>query len=97
MQLRVHEDTKGASQCKVRFHFLFKMIRKSVDQSEKLCDWDINSRPVQHLHLSKDTKKIMEVINYKIATVYKRINIEIVGDKTIKVDSLKQTEEDSGQ
>ena len=45
----------------------------------KQFDWDINSKPVQRLWLSKDTKLLMEVINDFIGTVYKRVNIDAEG------------------
>ena len=75
MQLRVHEDTKGFSECAVRFHFLFPMIKAKYRDKLKQFDWDINSAPVQRLWLSRDTKRLMEVINDFIGTVYVRVNL----------------------
>ena len=81
MQLRVHEDTGGASQCEVRFHFLFPLIKTMPRQKLKSFSWDINSAPVQRLWLSKDTSRMMEVINDFIGTVYKRVDIDDTGEE----------------
>ena len=45
MQLRVYEDTKGKSSCKLRFHFYFELLRKKVINSLKIFDWNINQNP----------------------------------------------------
>ena len=59
MSLRVHEDTKDQSECKKLFHFLFPMIKTIRREKLKNFDWDIDSKPVQRLWLSKDTKLLM--------------------------------------
>lgn len=45
LDLQTHEDTKGFSSCKVRFHFLFDMIKPKERWYLKDFDWDINSAP----------------------------------------------------
>ena len=51
MQLRVHEDEpKGLSECKVRFHFFFELLKKKVRENSgeaklSLFEWDVNSNP----------------------------------------------------
>lgn len=39
-------------------------------------DWDVNYDPNQRLYLSKNTKRMMEVINNFAATVYKRVDVK---------------------
>ena len=46
MELKTHEDTKGHSQVKLKFHFMFEMIKKNHKDYLKNFDWDINSNPV---------------------------------------------------
>ena len=65
------------------------MLRKDVN-----IDWDIGSKPVQRLWLSKDTSLMMEVINDYIGTVYKRVNIDANGKK---IKNNKKLTEDYGQ
>ena len=71
-----HEDTDNGSQCRLRFHFIFDIIMRRKKQKLKDFDWDVNSAPMQRLYLSRDTTKMMEVINNFIATVYKRVDVE---------------------
>ena len=72
--MRVHEDTKASSECWLRFHFLFSLIKESKNSKLVDFDWDIKSTPCQRLYLSKDTTKLMEVINNFVATVYYRVD-----------------------
>ena len=87
MQLRTREDFEKKkfkkSECKLRFHFYFSLIKQQDHEDLKMKDfeWDINTKPVQRLWLSKDTKLLMEVINNFIGTVYKRVNIGVDGNK----------------
>lgn len=76
MELKVHEDTMDLSSCKVRFHFYFELLRQKTRDSLSVFEWDVNSNPRQYLYLSKDTKRLMEVINNYTATVYYRGNID---------------------
>ena len=75
MELRTHEDTGGFSNCRLRFHFLFDMIKRRERQHLKNFDWDVNSNPVQRLYLSENTFYMMEVTNDFIANVYYRVNV----------------------
>ena len=79
MELKVHEDTDDVSECKVRFHFYFELLRQKVRSKLDQFEWDINSDPKQHLYLSKDTRRLMEVVNNYTATVYTRGNIDDQG------------------
>lgn len=92
MQLKTHEDTKVESECKLRFHFLFPLIkaREKLDEAEDMSyfDWDIMSSPVQRLFLSRDTQRMMEVKNNFVATVYTRYNIDETG-KSINFGNRK--------
>jgi len=45
MQLKTHEDTKGASECKVRFHFMFELIEKKQSNLANY-DWSETSNPI---------------------------------------------------
>lgn len=45
MELKVHEDTKGYSCCKVRFHFLFELLRKRVNDKLQIFEWNVNQTP----------------------------------------------------
>ena len=81
MELKVHEDfdTSRESECRLRFHFIFDMIKPK--SRKKLADfvWDISSNLSQRLYLSQDTTRLMEVINNYVATVYYRVNFEPEG------------------
>ena len=63
MELRTHEDTKDFSECKLKFHFMHDMIVPQQRDYLKKFDWDINSKPVQRLFLSRDSLRMMEVLN----------------------------------
>ena len=60
------------------FHFFFDLIHKPKDAEDKLkeFDWDISSNLQQRLYLSRDTTKLMEVINNFTARVYRRQNVD---------------------
>ena len=88
MELKVHEDTKETSECRLKFHFIFDMIRKQKSEELKEFDWDISSNPIQRLYLSKDTTRMMEVINNQIATVYYRVNFFSEGTDVILDQNL---------
>ena len=45
MELKVHEDTDDVSECKVRFHFYFELLRQKVRSKLDQFEWDINSDP----------------------------------------------------
>ena len=107
MSLKTHEDTEAASECKLLFHFYFKMLAAKKRAYLEGFDWDVNYEPSQRLYLSKDTKRLMEVVNNFAATVYKRENKKIdreslgsFDDGTDNVHKLKQKvgskEEDNG-
>lgn len=55
-------------------------------------DWNVDSKPVQSLYLSKDTTRLMEVVNNFFATIYERIYIEDIGKKS--AFKLNGTDED---
>ena len=46
MELRAHEDTHVKSVCRLRFHFIFDMIRRKTRDDLSNMSWDINSNPV---------------------------------------------------
>lgn len=93
MQLMCYEDLKKhkpegqttenperqKSECKMLFHFFFKMIRKKERSGLKNMDWNIDANPVQNLYLSEDTTLLMEVVNNFFATVYVRRNLDLNG------------------
>ena len=102
MELQTHEDTGGQSDCNLRFHFFFPLIRKiqrNYSENWKKFDWNISNNPEQRLYLSKDTKRLMEVVNNFVATVYYRVNIDkqgrSIGNKD--PDSLLEDCRDHGQ
>ena len=76
MELKTHEDTSEGSQCRLRFHFIFDIIKRRPKKHLEAFDWDVNSAPMQRLYLSRDTTKMMEVINNFIATVYRRVDVD---------------------
>jgi len=45
MELRTHEDTKQRSELKVRFHFLFDLIKKVNRPELEQFDWNVDSKP----------------------------------------------------
>ena len=78
--MRTHEDTEGLSDCSLRFHFFFPLIRKMPENKKwQKFDWAISADPHQRLYLSKDTKRLMEVVNNFVATVYRRVNVDKQG------------------
>ena len=72
LELRTYEDLQQSSQCRVLFSFNFKMLRQQIRNDLENMDWDIDSKPVQHLYLSQNTEYMMEVVNNFFATVYSR-------------------------
>ena len=102
MQLKTHPDTKGFSECKLRFHFLFESIIAKEREYLKDFDWDVSKAPSHRLYLSKDTTKLMEVVNNFIATIFYRVNIDDTGKSIRSTDQdkaklFKKIEEDNGQ
>ena len=87
IQLRVHEDTRGSSSCKVRFHFFFELLRKRVKNELEIFDWNVNHAPKQRLYLSRDTMRLMEVINGTTAVVYQRE--DVIDGETQAMESEK--------
>jgi hypothetical protein len=72
MSLKGHEDTMGHSQVDMRFQFLHPMIRKVNDPKQENFDWNISQDPIQEIHISRSTKRMMEIINNSMATIYER-------------------------
>lgn len=64
----------------MRFHFYFELLRQKTRDNLSQFEWDVNSNPKQYLYLSKDTRRLMEVINNYTATVYYRGNINENGN-----------------
>ena len=91
MQLKTHEDTEAGSECKLRFHFFFKKLAEKKRAYLKDFGWDVNNRPNQRLYLSRDTNRLMEVINNFTATVYTRCTVQ-ERSKSISTQSLKDTD-----
>ena len=87
MQLRVHEDTKSSSSCKIRFHFFFELLRKRVKNELEIFDWNVNHSPKQRLYLSRNTMRLMEVINGTTAVVYQRK--DVIDGETQAMESEK--------
>ena len=62
-------------------------------------DWAISAAPQQRLYLSKDTTRLMEVVNNFVATVYRRVNVDkqgrSIGNKD--PDTLYEDCRDHGQ
>ena len=83
MELRTYEDTKQRSELKVRFHFLFDLIKKVNRPELEQFDWNVDSKPLQRLYLSQDTTRLLEVTNNFIGTVYYRKDLDISG-KSVK-------------
>ena len=65
MQLASHEDrvSEVGSECTLKFHFFFLLLRWQPDERLKAYEWDINSNLKQRLYLSKNTYRMLEVIN----------------------------------
>lgn len=89
MQLRNYEDTRTCGDCKVRFHFFFELFRRKKHAYLEEFEWDINDNPQQFLYLSRDTKRLMEVVNNFTATVYYRVNVDEQG-LVDRLDTKKQ-------
>ena len=99
LELSTYEDTEKPTECRVRFHFLHRLIkskRKNEDSDEQYArqEWNLDNDTAQRLYLSKDTSRMMEVINNTFAIVYTRRNINEEG-KAIYNDEYAA--KDSGQ
>ena len=85
MKLTTYEDNQKLNEIKVKFQFLHRLVRGNAEQEDNdLLDdidseWDLGDDPVQHLYLSRSTKRMMEVINNRFAIVYTRKNISEPG------------------
>ena len=70
------------TRCKVLFTFIHRIIKKNKKEDtildDKMADLecDLSVDPVQRMYLSKNTKKMMEVINNRFAIVYERVFID---------------------
>ena len=79
MELWTNEDIEKKRKCDLRFHFFFELIKEEPEADKKKWeefDWAINANPRQRLYLSKDTKRLMVVVNNFVAIVYRRYNID---------------------
>ena len=76
MELTTFEDTRKNSSCRVRFHFMFDLLKKKERSELKGYEWDMGNAPRQNLILSQDTRKLMEIFNDYTAIVYTRSNID---------------------
>ena len=90
MELRAHEDTKGMSDCSLKFHFMFECLKQKEREYLKIFEWDIASKPIQRIYLSRNTLRLMEVINDFIATVYVRTNVDDVSGASILSRSMSE-------
>ena len=92
LSLQTYEDNKEqeikGSNCKLLFHFIFKLIQENKDDSLSKMDWDIQQNPVQQLYLSKDTRRLMKVVNNFYATVYERQDVEKSEDANVAEEGL---------
>ena len=88
ISLKVHEDTQSQSQCDLKFKFLFPKLRKkpAIDGKHKKVDYEDEQQSIQHLYLSRDTTKLMEVIDNQVASIYYRVDINREVDKTTSQD-----------
>ena len=77
ISLKVHEDTKSQSQCDLKFKFLFPKLRKkpTIVGADKKVDYEDEQQSIQHLYLSRDTTKLMEVIDNQVASIYYRVDV----------------------
>jgi hypothetical protein len=54
----------------ILFEFDF-MIFENLDTNQlKECGWEVNSVPSQHIYISADLNKLLEVINNRVAIIY---------------------------
>jgi hypothetical protein len=54
----------------ILFEFDF-MIFENLDANQlKECGWEVNSVPSQHIYISADLNKLLEVINNRVAIIY---------------------------
>ena len=103
MKLQTHEDTGKLSECRLKFHFMFECIKQKAREDFEIFEGDISSNPVQRIYLSRDTTRLMEVINDFIATVYERSNVDdisgmsIATSKSISNIAEADEEDDHGQ
>ena len=107
MQLRTFDDTGLVNECKVAFHFMHRLIKKKKSANDDdLIDpeWDFGQDSIQRLYLSRNTKKLMEVINNRFAIIYKRRNVDSSGEVLPTEENLQDAglkdpldDEDTGQ
>jgi len=85
MQLSTYKDGVPIDTCKVRFHFLFHLVRWADTTEDELSsfDWDVSEHPMQRLYLSHDTTRLMMNINNVFAMVFRRHDIDAEGKKVV--------------
>lgn len=84
MELTTLEDTGRLNECKIRFHFYHRLIKKKnefpllrkrkslISTDDVDSEWDLSVNSAQRIFLSRDTKLLMDVVNNRFALVYKR-------------------------
>lgn len=101
MQLRTFDDSGEINECKISFHFMHRLIRKNKTTDESWIDpeWDFGDDSVQRLYLSRNTMRLMEVINNTFAIVYNRRYVDSKGEilTTEESDNIEDEVADTGQ
>ena len=73
IELKTFEDTGRASECRVRFHFTHRLIRRKEKFGNQISKgWCLSHNAIQRLYLSRSTRRLMEVFNNTFAVVYER-------------------------
>ena len=90
LELSTHEDTGEMSEVRVAFQFVHSLIRPSSAMNTDQLDWDVAQNPKQILHLSRSTRKMMEITNDQMATIYYRDQISDEPGQIIQWKVLKR-------
>ena len=54
-----------------------KSLRKKIhiNSTDRQFEWDTSHKTIQRLYLSRDTKRMLEIINNAVAVIYTRSNV----------------------
>ena len=54
-----------------------KSLRKKIhaNSKDRQFEWDTSHKTIQRLYLSRDTSRLMEIINNAVAVIYTRSNV----------------------
>ena len=75
---------------------MHRLIKKRRTKEDILIDpeFDFGEDAIQRLYLSRNTKRLMEVISNRFAIIYKRRNVDSSGEILPTLEESESTEDD---